>query len=404
MIFIFPADLGLGAEELGCRGTPTIVGTPGDDQLIGTESWDVIHAGSGNDIVYGNGGHDTLCGDGGNDLVVGGSGEDEVMGGGGQDELRGGPGEDFVMDGSGGADLLKGGSADDQVEDLDGNDFNNPYKRVEPNVDTDRLRGGSGDDRILSPYGGDFIDGGVGDDRCLVDRRVSKVACEERTNWIAWWNTKPPPNYFQRCFGKEPTLVGTPLDDAFDTKVGGEVIMGRGGNDDLEVDWDYSGTDTLCGGPGDDYLGSYAGNEKINGGPGDDYLVPGYGDDLAYGGPGDDRVDDWDEGAVSGTDTWFMGPGADTVKVEDGNDVVFGGPGPDTIADLWNCERTYLHGNGGDDTFDAFADWDSYGGGTCNDPPDYVYGEGGSDQALVNTNDYVYDVEEIEVKEADDEQ
>ena len=394
----------LGGSNSRCDGTPTIVGTAGDDELVGTETWDVIHAGAGDDVVYGNGGRDIICGETGHDLVLAGAGEDHVIGGRGRDDLRGGPGEDRVTDEDGGADLLKGGSGDDQLEDFDGNEFNDPYSRVEPMLHADRLRGGEGNDRVLSPYGGDFVDGGKGDDRCVVDRRVSQVSCETRTNWIAWWNTKTPPNYFRRCFGKEPSLVGTPQDDSFEAKVGGEVILGRGGDDNLEVDWGASGNDTLCGGTGNDSLGGYAGKDQLDGGPGNDVLVPGYSDDLIYGGSGNDTVDDWDEGAVSGTDVWFMGSGADTVKVEDGNDTVYGGPGPDTISDLWTCERTFLHGNGGDDTFDAFADWDSYDGGTCSDPPDMVSGGAGKDKALLNTNDNAYDIEEIERKEADDEQ
>ena len=376
-----------------CFGrSATIVGTGEDDEIEGT---------SGNDVIYGGQGADELVGLGGNDLACGGPGTDFIAGGKGNDKLGGGSEDDVLLDGGGGSDVLIGGRGNDDLEDWDanlryGNEYDGQGFEPTPVIYFDHLAGGAGDDDIRSVYGPDEIDAGEGTDECLVDRRSSPAGCEDRTNWIAWWNTRTP-RYPPHCLGKNPTLIGTRYPDYFDQAPGDNVMLGRGGDDVLTVNWYYSATDTMCGGQGDDEIASYAGNERLSGGPGDDSLTPGYGDDLIYGGAGDDWTEDWEEGAVSGDDIWFMGDGADHVTVEDGEDVVFGGAGADTIADLWTCEHTVLHGNSGDDVIDAYADWDSYDGGPCTDPPDDVYGDEGTDQAKVNANDNVYGVEVVNI-------
>lgn len=80
-------------------------------------------------------------------ILIGGAGNDALFGGDGGDSLAGGDGSDVVFGGAGN-DTLNGGRG------------------------RDRLYGGSGDDTLLAEDGEvDYVNGGSGHDRALVDRR-----------------------------------------------------------------------------------------------------------------------------------------------------------------------------------------------------------------------------------------
>jgi hypothetical protein len=116
------------------------VGTKAADHLIGTSRKDV------------------LCGLLGSDLIRGVAGVDVLIGGRGVDDLNGGHGRDVVR-GMAGADILVGGHG------------------------RDRLLGGSGGDSISAVDGGryDTVNGGAGDDHCLVDLHDTVLNCEHTT-------------------------------------------------------------------------------------------------------------------------------------------------------------------------------------------------------------------------------
>ena len=90
-----------------CLGsTVTILGTSGNDSLTGT---------SGQDVIAGLGGHDTIKGLGGNDKICGGDGNDSIGGNNGNDTLSGDAGGDTFGEGSAasGADVFVGGTGID---------------------------------------------------------------------------------------------------------------------------------------------------------------------------------------------------------------------------------------------------------------------------------------------------
>ena len=86
-------------------------------------------------------------------------------------------------------------------------------------------------------------------------------------NDCAGGNGPEPPT----CKGLVATLIGTPGDDASETKVigtpEGDVIHARGGADVARAD---RGKDTVCGGSGDDRLIGGKGVDVLRGGPGKD--------------------------------------------------------------------------------------------------------------------------------------
>ena len=90
-----------------CLGsTVTILGTSGNDTLTGTSGQDVIAGLGGDDTIKGLGGNDKICGDDGNDILSGNNGNDTLSGGTGGDRF----GEGSAASG---ADVFIGGSGID---------------------------------------------------------------------------------------------------------------------------------------------------------------------------------------------------------------------------------------------------------------------------------------------------
>jgi hypothetical protein len=87
-------------DEQGRLLRCTAVGTNGPDRLVGT---------SRRDVICGLGGADVLVGRGSNDVLVGGPGADYLVPGAGRDRVLGGLGNDFVVARDGAIDLLFGG-------------------------------------------------------------------------------------------------------------------------------------------------------------------------------------------------------------------------------------------------------------------------------------------------------
>jgi len=89
-----------------------------------------------------------------------------------------------------------------------------------------------------------------------------------------------------KCFGLEPTIVGTPDDDVIDGTPGPDVIFGLAGNDVIRG---HGGDDIICAGLGDDFIEGGNGNDKLLfGGTGNDILRGNAGDDVLRGASGND--------------------------------------------------------------------------------------------------------------------
>lgn len=97
---------------------------------------------------------------------------------------------------------------------------------------------------------------------------------------------------YERCAGREPTILGTDGDDVLYGTDGADVIHGLDG-DDLIFGLDGDdlicggrGSDDLRGGLGNDFLKGDGGEDRLVGGPGDDRIGGGFGGDALYGGEG----------------------------------------------------------------------------------------------------------------------
>ena len=147
-------------------GIENVEGGSAADTLRGDDGDNDFDGGRGHDRIEARGGDDRIdCGRG-NDTCDGGDGDDEVIGTRGRDTLAGGAGNDDVASGGGRAnDLLSGGAGRD---------------RLYANFGRDVLKGGSGPDIIYArDRRRDRINGGSGDDRAKVDRKLDRVRSVE---------------------------------------------------------------------------------------------------------------------------------------------------------------------------------------------------------------------------------
>lgn len=197
----------------------TILGTEGKDQLFGGSGHDVISAlgehdyvrgfegwydpdlkdwicgGTGSDSLHGDSGNDWVDGERGYDYIVGDDGQDRLFGSGGNDSINPHWGSDFADGGPGAdnianthdrslrwnSDTLHGGEGGDSV----GGDLTGSHTEA---VGSDALYGDAGNDEIdgrdwfnEASSTPDLVDGGPGNDQCLVDPDDTVVNCEDVT-------------------------------------------------------------------------------------------------------------------------------------------------------------------------------------------------------------------------------
>lgn len=201
---------GLGVDlVLGGGGNDTLAGDEGGDTIDGQDGDDVISGGDGGDTIRGGKGADRIAGDGGNDsiwgaesaqalvdggdIVDGGAGVDTIVGGHGDDWIAGGEGDDSVK-GDDGADQVFGGAGGDLVEGNGGNDV---------------VRGGPGDDRISGGGGDDLVDGGEGND--LVGGGIVTYTTLTPATWPS--GAQHAAANFDLTAGGTDTVIGGPGDD-----------------------------------------------------------------------------------------------------------------------------------------------------------------------------------------------
>jgi Ca2+-binding RTX toxin-like protein len=361
-----------------CEGrTVTIVGTPDDDVILGTDDEDVIHGLAGDDTISGGDVTDIICGgrgrdslggfdqqgtdDGWGNVLSGGAGND-TLNGSFEDRLIGGPGDDLMqgrrahadyssaerpitaelVDGSGqasgeGTDTLIG------IVAFSGSSFDD---RITGPADTFGL---GGNDEITLPNGGEFVNGGDGDDTITVIGRILGTAQGGPGNDI--------------MFGRE-----------LDGNGGNDLLMAPDEGGSLQGS---EGKDILKGGPGEDRLkpdGSFVGA------PSDDDTVSGGGgiDDLDYGTAAEAVTVDLSQGTATGEGSDTLS-GIENVSGSEHGDTLIGDSGANVIRDgdfPIAQASDKLVGGDGNDRLSAASGADTLHG---NDGNDYLLGGHGND-------------------------
>jgi Ca2+-binding RTX toxin-like protein len=186
----------------------------------GTAATDRVASSEGDDTLRGNDGRDFLEGGSGNDVLLGGNGDDILTDAFGDDVLKGGDGNDVLSSGSGtGGDLNQGGRGKDFI--FAGSDFTATLG----GPDDDFIYTGDGSDEgpvIKGDDGDDWLEGGVGSDLLVGDSAAPA------------------------------------LNDL--NAAGNDVLIGRGGNDDLDME---GGDDIGVAGPGVEKVVGNAGFDWI---------------------------------------------------------------------------------------------------------------------------------------------
>jgi Ca2+-binding RTX toxin-like protein len=198
--------------------------------IVGTE---------GSDTLRGTDGDDTIDGLGGNDSAVGGTGADQLIGGAGNDTLDG-----LIESAAGGSETV-----------------------------ADTMDGGLGDDRYLVDFAGDVLSDTGGMDTVV-------------TRGIDWTLASAFENLVLGTNGQQQTGIGNALNNSMRLGFDGGRLEGLGGDDTLTAEGGLVAT--LLGGDGNDSLRGGFQNDTLDGGAGNDTFRPGGMFDSLTGGGGAD--------------------------------------------------------------------------------------------------------------------
>jgi serralysin len=315
--------------------------------------------GSGNDTIIGNAAANELQGQNGDDILDGGPGADILSGGNGNDRYVVDQAGDAIVESAGqGNDLLVarasytlalGASIETMTTvsaaaltaiNLTGNEIGQS------------IYGNSGDNILIGLGGSDYLVGGLGNDRFIVDESdfISELV-GGGDDWLI-----VPGTYILRE-GSEIETLAAINQDSFDA-------VNLTGNEYGQSLYGSQGVNSMHGGAGNDYLVGLGGNDFLIGGDGGDNLAGGAGNDIYYvdtgdwvietAGQGDDLVVAFDHfalrvgesvetlAAAEGSAAIILtgNAGAQSIYGNAGNNVLTGGGGAD-----------YLVGGAGNDTF-----------------------------------------------------
>ncbi len=162
----------------------------------------------------------------------------------------------------------------------------------------------------------------------------------------------------------------------------GIILRGKGGDDRISIDGDFSVRSKIFGDDGDDTLTGGAGKDSIAGGRGADLIQGGDGNDSISGDAGDDRIN-----AGAGNDSVGGGGGGNVIHGDAGNDVI-------EAAATTAAARSTVFGDAGDDKIKGGLRNDRLLGGTGNDSisggrgSDVLLGGAGND--VLATGDFDY--------------
>jgi len=265
-----------------------INGDATNNVLSGTDSDDIISGLAGNDTLNGNAGNDELFGDDGNDSLDGGTGADTLTGGAGSDNYYvDTQGDVIVEDVNGGTDTVRSSlnwTLGSNTENLflygidingTGNELNNFFVG---SIYQNSLFGLAGNDTFEGLGGGDFLNGGTGNDTYRISDDTDSIiedidagidTVETTVSWFLSANV-------ENLLLKGATNPGGGEQDQPINGTGNELNNTITGNDANNVLYGKQSNDTLLGEGGDDRIVGGVGNDILTGGVGADCFIRKY--------------------------------------------------------------------------------------------------------------------------------
>lgn len=244
------------------------------------------------------------------DWILGGPGRDSIFAGGGHDLVEGGA--DGIDGGVRGGDYIDGGTGDDVLYGDGRIALADAIRRGESEnasgVRGDAILGGAGADWVLGAAGNDALAGGGGDDLLIGGAGDDDIVGDS--------------GHFAGQF--DWSVVRDPRPQA-QTALTFMHFVSR--------DVSLAGRDTVYGGGGSDWVFSEDGDDVVDGGSGDDVLRGGGGADVLLGGTGSDGLfgDGDSDAAPDAADYLDGGQGDDVLQGAAGDDILVGGPGNDRM-------------------------------------------------------------------------
>jgi Ca2+-binding RTX toxin-like protein len=319
-----PANDFLRGRDPEKRGFPIVYTVPSPDspgeRIEGREGNDVLYGDPWDAQKHGSWMPNTFPGDeeayareafANRDWILGGPGRDSILAGGGHDLVEGGA--DGIEGGAAGGDYIDGGPGDDV---LFGDSRVDPADAIRTGESAtasglrgDAMLGGAGSDWVIGSSGNDALSGGGGDDLVIGGAGDDDIVGDS--------------GHFPGQF--DWSVVRNPSPQA-QTALTFVHFVSR--------DASPGGRDTIYGGGGNDWVFSEVGDDLVDGGSGDDVLRGGGGSDILLGGAGNDMLygDGDRDTAPDGADYLDGGHGDDVLDGGAGDDVLVGGPGNDRLA------------------------------------------------------------------------
>lgn len=190
-----------------------------------------------------------------------------------------------------------------------------PFRLVDAS-DGNGIVGNDGDNRITVTDGVDAVDGGLGEDRLIVDYRgaTGAVTGDSTSNFTEAGGGGRSVTITDGTFENFKILTGAGA-DTITTGDGDDTIKTGGGASTVSAG---QGANTIIGGSGADTVTALGGGNTVKVGDGTNTVTTGGGQDFIHAGLGADTI-------VSGGDVdhIFLSGGADDVDAGAGNDRLF---------------------------------------------------------------------------------
>ncbi len=275
--------------------------------------------------------------------------------------------------------------------------------RVRDAIDDNSIVGNDGDNIITVRLGDDAVDGGLGNDRLIVDYRssISAITGDSTSNFAEAGGSMRSVTVVAGTIEHFTVLTGDGA-DTITTGAGNDIIRTGEGASTVTAGEGYniivggSGADTITALNGGNFVGAGNGANTVTTGAGKDRIFTGIGSDTVISGEGDDFIK-----VRGGADTVDAGAGIDTLRIDYSSlttDVIGGvtsgnraagytGSVADMLENSVNfsgADRFAFLGGSGNDIFSSGARDDTLNG---NAGDDQLNGGRGSDRIFGGSGD-----------------